>query len=70
MDLITQLKEKMGYTEKFKLCKDCAFFDADMTTDNFGPGDTCRRNPDMPFGVDVAGTCNKWQQKIKRDESA
>lgn len=58
------LKRKNGYTESPKICKDCRSFSADFSTDNFGPGDLCIRNPDIAFQVRPLGVCHKWELKV------
>ena len=62
--VIVELKKRMGYRAKVLGCGDCISFDEDMTTDNFGPGDRCRRNPDIPFPTSKGGSCNRLVEKI------
>jgi hypothetical protein len=66
-DMVVQIKETIGYTETPNKCKDCVSFQEDTSgnfgPDNFGPGDLCVRNPDVPFLVRSTAVCNKWKSK-------
>lgn len=61
--LIDKIKEMVCYTENGKKCKDCASFQEDKSTDNFGSGDMCKRNIDMPFMVNPNAVCNKFSKR-------
>ena len=65
MDLIEHIKQLNGYTTKNKHCRDCKHFEPDDSTDNFGPGDACARNPDVKFRVSREANCNKWSASAK-----
>lgn len=62
-DLHKQLKELMGYTQQSLTCQNCIFFKADDSTDNFGSGHRCTRNPDVHFQVIASGSCKKFKDK-------
>jgi hypothetical protein len=62
----SQLKNKLNYTTSPACCKLCKYFKEDMTTDNFGPGDRCIRNPDISFKTNVSASCNGF---IKYDNN-
>ena len=59
--MIDYIKQKNEYTEKPRCCKRCRFFTEDNSTDNFGIGNQCIRNPDTPFNVTDLAVCNKWE---------
>lgn len=65
IDLAHEIKLKNGYSTKRLSCKECVYFQEDESTDNFGPGDLCVRNPDVVFRVEVHGVCNKFNAKAK-----
>lgn len=59
-DILAQIKAAIGYTETPRRCRDCESFEPDNSTDNFGPGDLCGRNPDIKFRVREDAVCNKF----------
>ena len=61
--LVELLKERIEYTEKNPNCSSCIFIELDMSTDNFGVGDLCVRNPDIHFITRSFAYCNKWEPK-------
>lgn len=63
--LIIAVKETMGYMQQARNCGNCRSFKEDMTTDNFGGGDTCWRNPDIPFSTEKSACCDKWKITIE-----
>ena len=64
MENITDIiKQQNGYRLRTLGCKDCDFFEEDPSTDNFGPGDRCMRNPDVTFRTDPHACCNKLKEK-------
>lgn len=58
------LKVILGYTEVRNTCITCRFVQLDPSTDNFGPGDKCFRNPDIQFPVASSGCCAKFTSKF------
>lgn len=64
-DLIDKLKARIGYTEIPPKCQSCKFFKPDMSTDNFGSGDKCIRNPDITFSVRHNAVCDKHEIGIE-----
>ena len=65
MTIQQELKAIIEYTESPVRCGSCEFFCEDMTTDNFGPGDTCRRNLDIILSVSINGQCKQFTQEVK-----
>lgn len=59
------IKALVGYTETSNKCKTCLYFKEDPSTDNFGPGNLCGRNPDIQFSVKSNAVCNKWASQQK-----
>jgi hypothetical protein len=39
------------------------YFQEDESTDNFGPGNLCTRNPDVVFRVEAYAMCNKFNSR-------
>ena len=64
-DVIQHIKKINGYTETTPNCATCSFFKDDPSTDNFGRGDYCNRNPDITFNVRPSAVCKKWTTTIK-----
>jgi hypothetical protein len=62
-EAVCALQKLNGYTEKPNSCRTCLHFEADASTDNFGPGDVCIRNLDFGFRVTPTACCQKWQGK-------
>ena len=56
-NLTVALMHKLGHTNAPSTCKNCKYFKEDGTTDNFGPGDRCTRNPDIPFPTHSFSYC-------------
>ncbi len=61
-DFIEDLKQRMGFIEEAPKCSNCRFFRSEDTTDNFGVGDLCTRNPDSSFKVKGSSYCSKWSK--------
>ena len=61
-EISDSLKIQIGYTELPKQCGNCVFIKLDSTTDNFGHGDVCIRNPDITFSVVPTAVCNNWMK--------
>lgn len=67
-DLVEHVKLIVGYTEKEVTCSSCVYCELDRSTDNFGVGDQCKRNPDIQFRVNGdRGRCHKHTPKGKSD---
>ena len=60
-----KLKEKLNHTTSPSCCRLCKHFNEDMTTDNFGPGDRCIRNPDITFSTSASSSCNGFRDHSK-----
>ena len=59
--LVEEIKKRNNYTITPKKCMQCKYYCPDMSSDNFGPGDLCVRNPDLIFKVCVFAVCDKWE---------
>ena len=57
------MKQKLNYTTDRKSCKSCNFYEEDASTDNFGSGDHCGKNPDARFSVESTAVCDRHLQK-------
>ena len=56
----------MGYSEAHPCCRDCKYIEMDDSTDHFGAGNLCVRNPDLAFKVSAnKGYCNKYKKKAE-----
>lgn len=62
-ELENLVKDAVNYKDHARVCGNCKQLIADNSTDNFGPGDRCGRNPDINFSVSVHGFCDKWEDK-------
>lgn len=54
------IRKALGYLNDAPKCEKCRFFKPNKSTDNFGPGDICGRNPDFEFAVSAGGVCKKF----------
>lgn len=64
IDIKQAVIELMGYTEVAVTCSKCRFCEIDPSTDNFGSGDQCKRNPDVTFRVNSDhGHCTKFEKR-------
>lgn len=62
-DMIRSLKLSIGYTDWPLNCGTCKYMEPDTSTDDFGKGDMCTRNPDISFGTADTARCDKWEKR-------
>ena len=62
-NILRLMKEKLNYRTEQESCRTCVFYQEDMSTDNFGSGDHCERNPDARFSVQSTAICDRHLKK-------
>lgn len=66
MSLTDEIKQRIGWKANPDVCADCRYFQASWSTDGFGPGDLCMRNPDLTFPTTETATCLRWMQRDEK----
>lgn len=62
-NILLLMKENNNYRTESESCRTCNYYHEDMTTDNFGTGDHCERNPDARFSVQSTAICDRHLKK-------
>ncbi len=62
-NILLLMKENNNYRTEKESCRTCNYYQEDMSTDNFGTGDHCERNPDARFSVQSTAICDRHLKK-------
>lgn len=65
-NILILMKELVNYKTVRESCRTCNYYQEDMTTDNFGSGDHCERNPDARFSVQPTAICDRHLKKASK----
>ena len=62
-NILLLMKTNNNYRTTSESCRTCNYYQEDMSTDNFGSGDHCERNPDARFSVESTAICDRHLKK-------